>query len=530
MKWFYNLKTSVKLISSFIVLAIIVTFVGFYGLNNMDKLNNSINEMYDNRLLPITNVMNAQITYQQMRADLLNLHMSESQQDKDKYLVKLDGFKKDIDDRIVEYGTRSFNTIEHEELYKNVQLSWQNFQRAYDEAVQLTMEGKNEQFLDYLHGDYEDIREDFNNYLTSLATLNVNRAEQSSIDTDVLYASSRTITLVIIIIAMLLSIAFGYLISQVIARPLNRVVGLVEKVAHGDLTETENIDTKDEVGQVAASINNMVLSLRETVSSILGLAENVSAAAEQISASTEEIASSSTSQANDAQVMNELFRELSLAITSVAHSAEEASELSNQTLRIAQNGGEVVRSSISGMNQVNEQMALLEEDSNRIGEIIEVIDDIADQTNLLALNAAIEAARAGDQGRGFAVVADEVRKLAERSSEATKQITAIIKGMQQNTKHSVRAVEEGVRSTQQTGEAFEHIMAMVNDSAQKVAEIAAASEEQAAQSSDVLSSIESISAATEESAASSEETASTAQSLAELAEELNQSVAIFKVR
>jgi methyl-accepting chemotaxis protein len=218
-----------------------------------------------------------------------------------------------------------------------------------------------------------------------------------------------------------------------------------------------------------------------------------------------------------------------VAINSVASSAEEASELSNKTVGIAQDGGEIVRSSIGGMNLVNQQMLRLQEDSNKIGEIIEVIDDIADQTNLLALNAAIEAARAGDQGRGFAVVADEVRKLAERSSEATKQITSIIKGIQDNTQQSVKAVEQGVISSQKSGKAFENIISMVNDSANKVTEIAAASEEQAAQSSEVMSSIESISAAAEEAAASSEETASTAQSLAQLAEELNNSVSIFKI-
>ncbi|WP_019637907.1 methyl-accepting chemotaxis protein [Paenibacillus fonticola] len=529
MKWFYNLKTAVKLISSFVVIAIIVTFVGFFGLNNMDRLNKSVNEMYDLRLLPITNVMDMQITYQRLRNYVLNLYLAPTQQEKDENLSQMEQFRKEIDARIAEYGKRTFNTTEHEELYKKVEPSWLRFEKAVDEAVQLSMTGSNDQFIAFLHGEYKESRDEFNTNLENLISFNTRQAEQASIDTDVLYASSRTTTIVIIIAALLLSIGFGYLISQVIARPLNRVARLVGKVANGDLTETEDINTKDEVGQVAASINDMVLSLRETVGSILTSAESVSAAAEQISASTEEIASGSTSQANDAQMMNELFRELSLAISSVARSAEEASELSNQTLTIAQDGGEVVRSSIVGMNQVNEQMALLEEDSNKIGEIIEVIDDIADQTNLLALNAAIEAARAGDQGRGFAVVADEVRKLAERSSEATKQITSIIKGMQQNTQHSVRAVEEGVNSTQKTGEAFEHIMAMVSDSAQKVAEIAAASEEQAAQSSDVLASIESISAATEESAASSEETASTAQSLAELAEELNQSVATFKV-
>jgi methyl-accepting chemotaxis protein len=182
------------------------------------------------------------------------------------------------------------------------------------------------------------------------------------------------------------------------------------------------------------------------------------------------------------------------------------------------------------MQQVSKAMSRLEEDSNKIGNIIEVIDDIADQTNLLALNAAIEAARAGDQGRGFAVVADEVRKLAERSSEATKEISAIIKNMQENTKQSVSAVLDSVAQSTQTGESFGKIVRMVGDSTHKVNEIAAACEQEAAQASDVMISVESIAAASEEAAAASEETATTSQSLAQLAGELDASIAVFQLK
>ncbi|MDQ1911404.1 methyl-accepting chemotaxis protein [Paenibacillus sp. GD4] len=269
----------------------------------------------------------------------------------------------------------------------------------------------------------------------------------------------------------------------------------------------------------------MLNNLRSVIRTVMASAQNVSASAQQISASTEEIASGANDQSQSAQHMTELITELSIAINSVAENAEQAAEFSSQTVSIAKEGGEAVRNSITGMDQVSRQMSKLEQDSATIGDIIEVIDEIADQTNLLALNAAIEAARAGEHGRGFAVVADEVRKLAERSREATKQISGIIKGMQHNTELSVLAVKEGVALSQMTGESFERIIAKLNETASKVVEIAAACEEQAAQSGDVLRSVESISAVTEETAASVEENSATSQSLAQMAEALSESIA-----
>ncbi|GGH31567.1 methyl-accepting chemotaxis protein [Paenibacillus segetis] len=532
MKWFTNMKTTVKLITAFVIVSAILCGVGFYGISNLNKMDESIVDMYNNRLTPIAYLGEVNELFLQNRINTRDINSrAKTDAERTEYKNKILDNVKQIE-TIIEKYTNTALRADELEIMKGYSAVWQRYTTGLDDAIEINNTNiNNEEYTDYLSkSDLQTATTDLTNILQGLIEVNMKQAEGSGAYASDLYKSSRTITIAVILVALVLSVGLGYVISQVIARPLNRVVQLVGKVAQGDLSETSEINSKDEVGVLAKSVNDMVLNLRQTVGEILVSAETVSAASQQISASTEEIASGSMSQASAAQTMNELFGELSHAINSVARGAEQASELSDRTMSIAQDGGKVVRVSIDGMTHVNEQMFRLVGDSNKIGEIIEVIDDIAEQTNLLALNAAIEAARAGDQGRGFAVVADEVRKLAERSGEATKQITKIIKGMQENTQQSVKAVEEGVLASQRTGEAFDSIISMVTETAYKVTEIAAASEEQAAQSSEVMASIESISAATEEAAASSQETASTAQSLAQLAEDLNGAVSIFKIK
>ncbi|RST58708.1 methyl-accepting chemotaxis protein [Siminovitchia terrae] len=526
LNWFLNLKTATKLLSAFIFIALLQAGSGYFGLSSLDKVSDDVDLIYEKSLKPIEYMSQARNNFQVLSLKWRDINLIDSPNERAGLLMDVNTLRKEITYYFELYRDRPLN-VNQERLLETYDKVWEEYNTKYDESVQQIVNGTGD-YKAYMSGDFNNLQLQLVSIMNQLVELDMKRADKAKERADNVHATSTIITLSSVVITLVISVAFGVFISQIISRPLKRMVGLVEKVADGDLTETANINTRDEVGILAQSVNRMVINIKGMIQNILSAAENLSASSEQVSASTEEIASASANQANAAQTMNELFLELSEAINAVARNTEQAAELSNKTIQIAHDGEQVVLSSVEGANLVSDNISSLEEDSNKIGEIIGVIDDIADQTNLLALNAAIEAARAGDQGRGFAVVAEEVRKLAERSGEATKQITMIIKSMQENTAHSVKSVQDGLVYTKQSGEAFENIIQMINETGNKVTEIASASEEQAAQSEEVLSFIESISAATEEATASSQETALTSQSLIDLAEELNASVSAFK--
>ncbi|MEK8131796.1 methyl-accepting chemotaxis protein [Paenibacillus filicis] len=527
MKWFLNLKTAPKLILAFVSVALILAAVGVYALTQLSKMKDNLDELYSNNLISVQEMSATQIAYQNLRVLVRDASLTPAQADKEKLLLTIPSLKKEVDNKIQAYRSTTLTPPELAELAV-FDMEWEAYQKAYDQAIELVRKQDQTEFISYMGKELAAQGERLRASLNRLIDLNVKLAEQKNVDSVQAYNNARLIMLAVMIGAFIISILIGYVIAQTIARPLGQMAVLVSQLADGDLRHQLDRQTRDEVGMLAGSINRMVDSLRSLLGGISVSSQSLAAAAQQISATTEEVASGSATQAKSAQSIAELFTELSSAINFVATSAEQAAELTGNTVQTADEGRKIIDDSIKSMDTVNQTISALEKDSLKIGEIIEVIDDIADQTNLLALNAAIEAARAGDQGRGFAVVAEEVRKLAERSVAATREISVIIKLMQENTKRSVSAVSESVSHSVRTGEAFGRIVSMVNASSSKVNEIAAACEEEAAQASEVMASVEQVASSSQESAAASEETAATCQTLANLAEELNTAVSVFK--
>ncbi|MGI6035769.1 MAG: methyl-accepting chemotaxis protein [Limnochordia bacterium] len=213
----------------------------------------------------------------------------------------------------------------------------------------------------------------------------------------------------------------------------------------------------------------------------------------------------------------------------MASGARNAAQESDKASRSAEEGGEAVVKAAEAMNNIKITVTELGQSSRQIGEIVAMIEEIAEQTNLLALNAAIEAARAGDEGRGFAVVAEEVRKLAERSGQATKEISDLVSGIQGNTVGAVKAVEEGAEIANKAGEALRTIIEVVQNTSRLVEDIAQAANRQAANTADAVRAVETVSSITEETASGAEETAASAEELAGMAQTLRDTIGRFRL-
>jgi methyl-accepting chemotaxis protein len=318
----------------------------------------------------------------------------------------------------------------------------------------------------------------------------------------------------------------------------------MDKFSNGDLTvgvkpEKEN----DEIGKLFKGFNKSVENIKSIIASVTNAVEATASASSQISSSTEEMAAGTQEQSSQAGEVAAAVQQMTATILESTTNANRAADFASKTESVAKEGGKVVQETISGMMKISQVVANaantiqeLGNSSEQIGEIVQVIDDIADQTNLLALNAAIEAARAGEQGRGFAVVADEVRKLAERTTKATKEIAVMIKTIQSNTNGAVKSinqgteeVEKGTQLANKTGEAINVIITSIKEVTGEINQVAASSEELSSAAEQISKNIESISAVTNESAQGTQQIARAAEDLNRLTDKLQGLVEQFKM-
>jgi len=330
---------------------------------------------------------------------------------------------------------------------------------------------------------------------------------------------------------------------EAIEKPIFESSKVLNEIAGGELTSRMKDDYKGEYGVIKDSINKLADSFTATITEISSAVQAAVYAANQISSSAEEMANGAQEQSNQTTEVAGAIGEMTKTILDTTRNSSIAAETAKISGSTAKEGGKVVAETVEGMNRIAEvvrksaeTVQALGKSSDQIGEIIQVIDDIADQTNLLALNAAIEAARAGEQGRGFAVVADEVRKLAERTTKATKEIAGMIKQIQKDTNGAVESmgkgteeVEKGKALADKAGESLNEIITGTEKAVDVITRVAAASEEQSSTSEQISKSIELISNVTRESTAGIQQIAKASEDLSNLTSNLQDLISKFNI-
>lgn len=580
-KLFKNLKMSIKVVLVTACIAIFIAVVGFIGLRDMNKINYSTTVIHDHNLVSIENIDNLKQNYSDIRKDLVQLVYNQKPKsgENGKIISEIDELTKQNEEFFAKVkeeneGIRSVKSKEEGEKDKNTLEQMDNSSKEYLDIVT--------KIVDFVQaGDYESAASQISETANVNTTLfqGLDELKTGSIkDSDIIYANnnstynkSEILIISITVLGFICSIALGLGLAIMISNALKKVVKFAGSLGEGDLTKNIDINSKDEIGDLAKALNKAKENMKLLISEIMNSSSDISATSEELSATAEEV-SSKMDMVNEAteqitrgiqdlsagmQQVNASTNEIekttidltdkaNVSFKSAGKIKERAIEIKEKATKNIEQGNIVYEKSCTSMLKAIEDGKVVKE----VAVMANSIGQIAEQTNLLALNAAIEAARAGEMGKGFAVVADEVRSLAEQSSEAVVSIQGMVNNIQEafdnlskSGKDVLEYLETEVKPSYDllmtTGIQYEKDAEFVNNmsgdisvSAKQITEVieqvtnameslSRTTVESANNSEEILNSINEITHAVSEVAKSAQSQAETSQNLTDVTNKFN---------
>ncbi len=501
MNWFYNLRISTKLLSCFILVALIAGFVGVLGITSITKIDKNDAELYQINTEPLHDLGIIGVGYNKIRTSLRDAMLYKETRVREAAAARIKDSEKAMTEAIDSFA-KSVKSEDVKKEYQALKTAFDDYEKVKDRVMELAMAGRDAEALAESRTDTAArAAKVFDEAYNRLLSMKVSQAKQKADLNASISDSARRNMIIVVAIAIGIAVVLGIFVSRLISVPLQKGVEFAQMIAQGDLTKEVEVKSKDETGQLAVALNEMMGKLKGIVGEVQTAASNVATGSQQVSSTVEEMSQGATEQAASAEEVSSSMEQMVSNIRQNSENAQQTEKMARQTAGDAQEGGKAVVETVSAMKQI----------ANKIS----IIEEIARQTNLLALNAAIEAARAGEHGKGFAVVASEVRKLAERSQIAAGEINNL----------SATSVQVAERA----GELLTKIVPDIQKTADLVSEINAASAEQNSGAEQINKAVQQLDHVIQQNASATEEMSSTCEELSSQAEQLRETISFFRI-
>ncbi len=537
-----SIRSKLLLISILPIIGIILIIAS--SLAELKNSDDGVGRIYEDRVVPLEDLKIIADDYAVFVIDAVN-KANAGIMTGTEALTGIQKARKEINDKWQKYMATTL-TVEEAQLAKEAETAFIPANQSLDKlenALRAMGSGNVAGLLNDYDGPLYDTIDPIGEKIAELISLQLRVAGEERQTIEAAYNNALIFMGVLGLGVILVLAILSKLIYTSIRTPLDALDSAMKEVAESsDLTASVSVSGTDELAVMGGNFNTMIDHQRELIGDIGNATHQLAAAAEEMSSISTQATGSINNQRLEIEQVASAMNEMVSTSQDVATNAEHADSQAKVMLDQAEQGNNIVSSAVSSTNalvgnvaEVSERIRAVENDSESIGSIIGVINDIAEQTNLLALNAAIEAARAGEQGRGFAVVADEVRTLAQRTQQSTTEIQNAIERLQSGTRTAVTAMEQSQQEAElaggkaaEAGEALQGISEAVGMITDMNTHIASASEEQTSVAEEINRSLVAINDASQESSEGATQISAASEELSRLAADLNGKVSQFK--